>query len=261
VLSFRLARVKRSARDIKESSGEVRTMGGIFNKMFSPARCLKLAIFIVCSFSTPSNAEAQSQSYFGRTTDPTPVDIAIQDKKEIVHLTIPKVFMTFSKNWDGGLQSGITLEVIYPSMAALSATRNSSSGPDVVIINLFSFANRGADYSIPKMLPKKISSQWAFVQNITDNERRSYRVYVNKGDVEKRKDQTRLVTEFLVPDSNEMYFECIRDISNPHVGCNATVNYGENLVLNFLFKRAQFERWPDMREAVFKLLNSFRQPA
>jgi hypothetical protein len=236
-------------------------MGGIFKKIFSFAKCLKLAILLIVLFSASSDAKAQSQSYFGRTTDSTPVDIAIQDKNEIVHFTIPKVFMTLSKNWDGGLQSGITLEVIYPSMAALSATRNSSSGPDVVIINLFSFANTGADYSIPKMLPKKISDQWAFVENITDNERRSYRVYVNKGDVEKRKDQTRLITEFLVPDSNEMYFECIRDISNPHVGCNATVNYGKNIVLNFLFKRAQFERWPDIREAVFKLLSSFRQQA
>jgi hypothetical protein len=236
------------------------TMGVIFDKTFPLVRCLKLALLTALLFSSTSTAETQSHSYFGRTTDPTPVDIAVQDKNEIVHFAIPMVFMTFAKNWDGGLQSGITLEVIYPSMAALSATRNSSSGPDVVIINLFSFANTGADYSIPKMLPRKISDQWAFVESITDSEKRSYRVYVNKGDVEKRKDQTRLITEFLVPDSIEMYFECIRDISNPHVGCNATVNYGENLVLNFLFKRAQFERWPDIREAVFKLLNSFRQP-
>ena len=236
-------------------------MGGISNKTLSLARCLKLAILIVFSFSVSSNVEAQSQSYFGRTTDPTPVDIAIQDKNEIVHFTIPKVFMTFSKNWSGGLQSGITLEVVYPSMAAVSATRNSSSGSDVVIINLFSFANTGADYSIPRMLPRKMSDQWAFVESTTDSARRSYRVYVNKGDVEKRKDQARLITEFLVPDSNDSYFECIRDISNPSVGCNATVNYRANLVLNFQFKRAQFERWPDIREAVFKLLNSFRQPA
>ncbi len=235
-------------------------MGGISNITFSLARCLKLAILIAFSFSASSNAEAQSQSYFGRTTDPTPVDIAIQDKNEIVHFTIPKVFMTFSKNWDGGLQSWITLEVIYPSMDALSASRNSTKGPDIVIINLQSFVHTGADYSIPKMLPKKASDQWAFVENITDNAGRSYRVYVNKGDVEKRKDQTRLITEFLVPESNDTYFECIREISNPFVGCNATVNYGERLVLNFQFKRTQFERWPEIREAVFKLLNSFRQP-
>jgi hypothetical protein len=236
-------------------------MGGIFNKMFSPARCLKLAILTVFLFSASSNAETESRSYFGRTTDPTPVDIAVQDKNEIVHFTIPKVFMTFSKNWDGGLQSGITIEVIYPSMAALSASRNSTRGDDVVIINLQSFVHTGADYNIPQMLPKKISDQWAFVENVTDAKRRPYRVYVNKGDVEKRKDESRLITEFLVPDSSEMYFECIREIFNPLVGCNATVNYGENLVLNFQFKRAQFERWPQIREAVFKLLSSFRHPA
>lgn len=234
---------------------------GILNRKFSRVRNLKLAILAVCLFSASSNAETQSRPYFGRTADPTPVDIAIQDKNEIVHFSIPKAFMTFSKNWDGGLQSGITIEVIYPSMAALSASRNSTRGADVVIINLQSFVHTGADYSIPQMLPKKISDQWAFTENVTDTKRRSYRVYVNKGDVEKRKNQNQLITEFLVPDSSEMYFECIREISNPLVGCNANVNYGENLVLNFQFKRSQFERWPQIREAVLKLLSSFRQPA
>jgi hypothetical protein len=132
---------------------EVRAMGGIYKKAFFLASCLKLATFIALLFFTSSNADAQSQPYFGRTTDPTLVDIAVQDKNEIVHFMIPKVFMTFSKNWNGGLQSGITLEVIYPSMAALSASRNSTKGPDVVIINLQSFAHTGADYSVVKLLP------------------------------------------------------------------------------------------------------------
>jgi hypothetical protein len=72
-------------------------MGGIFNKMSSLARCLKLALLTVFLFSASSNAETQSHSYFGRTTNPTPIDVAIQDKNEIVHFMIPKVFMTFAK--------------------------------------------------------------------------------------------------------------------------------------------------------------------
>src|SRR4051812_3207039 len=143
-------------------------MGGIFRKIFSFATCSKLAILLIVLFSASSNAETQTRSYFGRTTDPTPVDIAIQDKNEIVRFTIPKVFMTFSKNWEGGLQSWITLEVIYPSMTALSASRNSTKAPDILIINLQSFVDTGADYNIPKMLPKKASDQWALVENITD---------------------------------------------------------------------------------------------
>src|ERR1700730_3255147 len=114
-------------------------MGGIFDKMFSLARCLKLALLVVFLFFVSPNVDVFSRGYFGRTTDPTPVHISVQDKNEIVHFVIPKIFITFSENWDGGLQSGITLEIIYPSMAALSASRNSTKGPDVVIINLKSF--------------------------------------------------------------------------------------------------------------------------
>jgi len=236
-------------------------MGGIFDKMFSLARCLKLALLVVFLFFVSPNVDVFSRGYFGRTTDPTPVHISVQDKNEIVHFVIPKVFITFSENWDGGLQSGITLEIIYPSMAALSASRNSTKGPDVVIINLQSFANTGADYSVAKLLPYKIATQWAFIESMKDSEGRSYRVFVNKGDVEKRKDKNQLVSEFLVPDTNDIYFECLRDISNPFVGCNGTVNYGESLSLMFQFKRTHFERWPEIHEDVLKLLNSFRHPA
>jgi hypothetical protein len=224
------------------------------------ARRLKLATLTVVIVSAFSSVEAQSQ-FFGRTTDPTPVDIAIQDKNEIVRFTIPKVFMTFAKDWNGGLQSRITLEVIYPSMAALSASRSSAKGSDAVIINLQSFGRTGADHNIARMLAKKISDQWAFVENVTDSGGRSYRVFVNKGDIEKTKDKNRPVAEFLVPDTNDAYFECLTDLSNPFVGCNGTVDYGESLSLNFRFKRTEFERWREIRNAVFKLLDSFRQPA
>jgi hypothetical protein len=207
----------------------------------------------------PSSAEMQSRSYFGRTTDPTPVDIALQDKNEIIHFTIPKVFMTFSKNWKGGLQSGITLEVIYPSMAAVSATRNSSSGSDVVVINLDSFADMGGNYSVSRIIPLLLKTQWAFVEDVRDGQGRSYRMYVNKEDVEKRKIESYLIKEFLVPENGDIYFECLKEISNPHVGCIGTMNYGQTLSLRYIFRRSEFEKWPEIQKAVISLLNSFRQ--
>jgi hypothetical protein len=222
-------------------------------------RCWKLAIFAVLFFSSSVNAETQSRSYFGRTTDPTPVDIAIQDKNEIVHFTIPKVFMTFAKNWDGGLQSGITLEVIYPSMAPVSATRNSMAGPDVVIINLDSFANTGGNYNPFKLLSILITTQWTFIENIVGNNGRSYRLYINKQDVEKRKDESSTIEEFLVPEGGGIYLKCLRQLFNPHVGCSGIVNYGQNLSLNFHFRRSEFDKWPEIQKAVISLLNSFHQ--
>jgi hypothetical protein len=233
-------------------------MGVIFNKTFPLARCLKLAL-LTALLSSSSNAETQSRSYFGRTTDPTPVNIEIQDKNETVHFTIPKVFMTFSKNWNGGLQSGITLEVIYPSMAAVSATRNSSSGSDVVVINLDSFADMGGNYNVSRIIPLLMKTQWAFVEDVKDNQGRSYRMYVNKEDVEKRKIESYLIKEFLVPENGDIYFECLKEISNPHVGCIGTMNYGQTLSLRYIFRRSEFEKWPEIQKAAISLLNSFRQ--
>jgi hypothetical protein len=203
-----------------------------------------------------ANAETQSRSYFGRTTDPTPVDIAVEDKNEIVHFTIPKVFMTFAKNWDGGLQSGITLEVIYPSMAPVSATRNSMAGTDVVIINLDSFAN---NYNPFKLLSILIASQWTFIENVAGRDGRSYRLYINKQDVEKRKDESSTIEEFFVPEGGGIYLKCLRQLFNPHVGCSGIVNYGQNLSLNFHFRRSEFDKWLEIQKAVISLLNSFRQ--
>jgi hypothetical protein len=234
-------------------------MDGNLEKKSPLAACWKLAIFAVLLFSSSANAETQSRSYFGRTTDPTPVDIAIQDKHEIVHFTIPKVFMTFAKNWDGGLQSGITLEVIYPSMAAVSATRNSSAGSDVVYVDLVSFAHMGGNYSVANTIPLLMKTQWAFAENVKDGRGRAYRMYVNKEDVEKIKNESSLIKEFLVPDDGDVYFECLKDVSNPHVGCIGTTNYGETLSLRYIFRRSEFEKWPEIQGALFSLFNSFRR--
>jgi hypothetical protein len=220
----------------------------------------RFALLAACFSVATSNVDAQSRAYFGRTTDPTPVDISIQDKAEIVHFTIPKVFLTFSKDWDGGLQSEITLEVLYPSMTALSATTSNIMGSDVVVVNLESYAHTGANYSMPQMIPFMKAKQWAFIKNIVDGNGRSYGYYVNKRDVERVDEKSGLLKEFFVSDSGDTYFECFRELSNPFVGCSGFVSYGQTLTLRYQFKRTQFEKWSEIRDAVVRLLNGFRSP-
>jgi hypothetical protein len=241
-------------------------LDGIFNNGILHVRYLKLAIVAACIALTPltvegQTVEAQSHSYFGRTTDPKPVHIAVQDGNESLQFKIPKVFLTFSKNWESGLQAKITLEILYPSMTAVSATRNGSAGSDVVIINLDSFANTGGDHSIPKLISILQATQWTFVENITDGRGRPYRLYVNNRDVEKRKDESRTIEEFLVPEKSEIYLKCLRQRSNPLAGCSGNANYGQTLSLSFQFKRSQFDKWPEIQGAVVGLLDSFRRAA
>jgi hypothetical protein len=214
-----------------------------------------------CFFLATSNADAQSSAYFGRTNDPTPVDVSIQDKTEIVHFKIPKVFMTFSRNWDGGLQSGITLAISYPSMTALSAATNNTLRADVVVVSLESYSGTGVDYSMSQKTPYFIAKQWAFIGNVVDGNGRSYGYYVNKGDIGKINEKSDLLTEFFIPDnSSDTYFECFREPSNPFVGCGGFSTYGQTLTLHYQFRRTQFEKWPGIRDAVVKLLNGFRSP-
>jgi hypothetical protein len=129
---------------------------------------------------------------------------------------------------------------------------------------LQSLAYTGADTSIPKLLSIMTAKQWAFIEDVTDSKGRSYRSYVNKRDVEKRNDESGLFPEFLVPhgsDVYDVYFECLRERSNPLVGCSEFLNYGQTLLLRIQFKRSQFEKWPEIRDAVVGLLDAFRQSA
>jgi hypothetical protein len=213
-----------------------------------------LAALAACLFFATSNVEAQRPYYFGQTTDPTPVDVAIQDKSEVLHFRIPKMYMTFSENWKGGLQPGITLETLFPSMAPTSAGANTDATRLVIRVNSYL-----GDYRMSTLLPNKIFTQWAFVENVTDAKNRSYRLYVNKEDVERRKDPAVMIKEFFVPSGEQFYLECLREIKNPFVGCALFANFGQNLILSFVFKQSQFEKWPEIHEAVLNLLNSFRR--
>ena len=79
------------------------------------------------------------------------------------------MYMTFSKNWKGGPQEFLVLEVFFPSMAPRSSAANSMTiGPDVLGINLESFYNTGAENNIPKLIRYFVANQWAFIEDITD---------------------------------------------------------------------------------------------
>lgn len=90
-----------------------------------------------------------------------------------------------------------------------------------------------------------------------------YRVYVDKRDVGNRENQRIMINEYLVPENggNDIYFNCLREVGNPGVGCTGSVNYGENLVLEFQFRRSELENWKMFYEASVRLLNDFKRNA
>jgi hypothetical protein len=222
-----------------------------------------ILIAVICRALLASGAEAQQRPYyFGRTKDPTPVEVALQDRDQLILFKIPKVYMTFSDNWKGGVQDFIYLETIFPSMAPVSATRWSGDDADVVAIDLMSYANTGADKNVSRELKWEIATQWTLVDRITDESGQKFLVYVANTDVAKRAVRNVIIDEYLLPDSAkhpDIYFKCLRKEGNFLLRCRAHSNFGQNLSLEFNFEHTELQRWQEIRDAVIKLLNGFRQ--
>lgn len=229
-----------------------------FSNIF--AKDWKLAVLIACLFFASSSVEAQRPYYFGQTTDLTSVNISLQDTNVVINFKIPKAYLTFSANWSGGLQDFIAIASSFPSMRPLALPEGEVKHTAALIINLSSHSSTGAKYSTEKAIDFFIKDRWTLVQNVKDKAGRSYRYYLDKRDVDKRDDVTKLLKESFVVDGQHIYFECLREFSNPNVGCSGFADYGSNLTLTFHFPRSQFERWPEFHEAAVRLLNSFREP-
>lgn len=123
---------------------------------------LRLILLVITVVSAVVIASAQTSYYFGRTKDPTPVKLSTQDKTTLINFTIPKVYMTFSENWKGGLQDVITFEFIFPSLQPLSASRTSTTGLDVVIVSIYALSHRGGNYNIADVLRRNEKTLWDF---------------------------------------------------------------------------------------------------
>jgi len=196
--------------------------------------------------------------YSGRTQDPTPVELTMQDKDAIIRFKIPKMYMTLSTNWRGGMQNVIAIEVVFPAMSP--AGKRSLASPGVLAISLFSSANIAADVS--RLLRWKLDNDWSHVGRETDRIGKEYSVYVARSNIAEWKNPNALVKEYLIPDDSPdgaVYLECYRERSNPVVGCSSLTTFGKDLLLVVSFGRSQLEKWPEMRRAAEDLLTSFKE--
>lgn len=194
----------------------------------------------------------------GRIQDPTPVELTMKDKDAIVRFKIPKMYMTLSPNWRGGMQSVIAIEVVFPAMAP--AGKRSLASPEVLAISLYSSANTAADVS--RLLRWKLENDWSHVGREMDRIGKEYSVYVARSNIAEWKNPDALVKEYLIPDDSPdgaVYLECYRERSNPFVGCSSSTTFGKDLLLVVSFRRSQLEKWREMRRAAEDLLISFKE--
>jgi hypothetical protein len=146
----------------------------IRGKSAAPRAMLIAGTCLVFGAYSGVDASLAQGMYYGRTTDPTPVELSLQDTDSVVTFIIPKVYLTYSGNWKGGPQSIIVMETIFPSMAPLSATRNNMLGRDVLTIRAKSYASTGAKHSTRYALQWSRSSQWALVDSFSDSKMKKF---------------------------------------------------------------------------------------
>jgi hypothetical protein len=225
--------------------------------------CVTLAVAIPAAgrlFAIEANSVAEPSAappYSGRTQDPAPVELTMQDKDAIIRFKIPKMYMTLSTNWRGGMQNVIAIEVVFPAMAP--AGKRSVASPEVLAISLFSSAH-AADVS--RLLRWHLDNDWSHVGRETDRIGKEYSVYVARSNIAEWKNPDALVKEYLIPDDSPdgaVYLECFRERSNPFVGCSSLTTFGRDLLLVVSFRRSQLEKWPEMRRATEELLISFKE--
>ncbi|WP_375415229.1 hypothetical protein [uncultured Bradyrhizobium sp.] len=160
-------------------------------------RWQKFAVAALFFLILSDGSFAQGIYYFGHTTDPVPIEIALRDKTETFHFKIPKAYLTFSENWTGGVQDFLVLETSFPSMAPLSTVAGDVNELGALVIHLHSYPRTGADPNVRKTIDFLISNMWSYIGDFSDKNGRSYKHYVYKQDDQKWKDQKRLVKDFL----------------------------------------------------------------
>jgi len=198
--------------------------------------------------------------YSGRTQDPTPVELTMQDRDAVIRFKIPKMYMTFSPNWSGGMQQVVVFEVVFPGMSP--AGNRSLASPEALVIGLHSFAHTGADYNISRLLRWSMDNEWTLVGQETDRVGQRYSIYVARANIEKWKNQNASVIEYLIPEDfvgKRTYLECHRERLNPFVGCTCFTTFGENISLEVSFRRSQLEKWREMLRSAEGLLTSFKE--
>jgi hypothetical protein len=228
--------------------------------------CVTLAVSISAAgrlFAVEAGSAAEAPAappYYGRTQDPTPVELTMPDKDGVVRFKIPKMYMTLSSNWRGGMQTVIAMDVVFPAMSP--AGKRSLASPEVLAISLRSFANTGADQNVSRFLRRILDNDWTQVAQETDGIGQEYSVYVARSDVPKWKDPNASVMKYLIPDNSPdeaVYLRCYRERLNPFVGCSSFTTFGKNLSLVVSFRRSQLEKWREMRRAAEELLISFEE--
>lgn len=233
---------------------------------WSVARLLLLAVTLwalaapslLSDTTLPLELQQRLAGAYGYTRDTDPVEIELQNPKASVHLSIPKAYLIYKPAWNGGRFDFVAMEAELPNMTPPALDpREMVPAEDRVHITLKASVPRGGLLFIKHRLETLRQTErdgqfvWYHSREIVDGSGKPHvRPYDN---------------EYAVPvgqeSSPQRLFSCLPPAPNRKVGCTVytefAVNETASMGLDYQIRRSELPRWPDIDEAVRKLVASF----
>jgi hypothetical protein len=188
----------------------------------------------------------------GQTTDMDSVDIRLSGQGGSVSLRIPKAYLDWKKNWDGGDQDFISMEASLPDMVPLTRDpRPVVKSKDRVLITLDWSYNFGIGRSIDQRVERDLSVVhsdgdliWLRAHDFKDRQ----------GNLRPSVDEEDYALHEKDP---KVLLSCLPYKFGPDVGCHISTDITDRVRANYIIRRSELYRWKEIDSRVRALIQSF----
>src|SRR6266404_232167 len=195
--------------------------------------------------------------YYGTSTDTTPVTLVVAGEIGDTQFKIPKAYLQFSRNWEGGPQELISIALIVPSLVPLSLSNLGRDDPSVVTISIYSEGGKrtGSELKFRNAIEANIRNRWI---RLGDANGGMFDKFVDKNNVEKYSDKNSAVAEFFIPkvvvNNQYLIIECVRMLHR-NTGCTISTVFRNDIKLYYSYKRTELIKWAIIDATVRKFLD------
>lgn len=188
---------------------------------------------------------------FATTRDMAPVEMEFRTRAGTIHWRIPKAYLTYQPNWQGGHQSNITIEAALfwrsaemPPWAIIPARTDPRPDGKLIIHvdaagNFFQRRN-WQEFLLPRL--EEVGRESDLVE---------YRY---------RPAPAALPDKVFAPETqpeNSLFFACVRNSLGNLLGCNAHTDFAEDVALDYVFSSNHIHRWREIDTRARALVASF----
>lgn len=219
------------------------------------------ALKIVRYLYSPASTLQRVAADYGHTRSTDTVAIELQNPKASIHLRIPKAYLIFKPNWNGGRQDFVDLEAALPDLnPAVLDRREVVPVEDLVLIKLQVSIPGGTTNFVHKTIQELRRDEedagfmWYYDKSIFGP---NGIPHIGPAD-----------EEYAVPLDQDadphIFFRCVPPEAGRQVGCTAFTELhstdAASVSLEYHIRRSELGRWREIDPAVRKLVASFIDP-